>query len=45
MIGKTDNKPNMSEQQGQAEDGLPQCATAPFERKVNSTINVGRSSQ
>ena len=33
MIGKTDNKPNMSEQHGQAEDGLPQCATAPLERK------------
>jgi ATP/maltotriose-dependent transcriptional regulator MalT len=32
MIGQTDNKPNVSRQQSQAGDGLPQSGTAPFER-------------
>lgn len=33
MIGQTDSKPNVSQQQCQAEAGLTQSATAPFKRK------------
>ena len=36
MIGQTDNKPNLSRQQSQAGDGLPQSGTAPFEQKENA---------